>query len=256
MSKNKGNLMIQNHETSADLIRVEYEKIIRKKYPRLINRWPIVSGCNFATGEFNNYILIFFQHTGIKNRTCHMWIDKKFLNFIDNIEINDSNLEKIKDRLGDFYDSKKKDVAIIIKKNEPVKKVIFELLNKHEIEMGVAKLKIFLSHKGIDKEMVKDFEKTLRLIGYDPWIDVNMEAGLELNREILKGFNDSCAAIFFITENFKDEEFLADEVDYAINEKREKKENFSIITLVFNKNDGLLNVPNLLKKYVVKNPKT
>ena len=32
--------------------------------------------------------------------------------------------------------------------------------------------------------------------------------------------------------------------------------NFSIITLVFNKNDGLSNVPNLLKKYVVKNPKT
>jgi hypothetical protein len=49
-----------------------------------------------------------------------------------------------------------------------------------------------------------------------------MAAGVELDRGILQGFNDSCAAVFFVTPRFKDENYLATEVNYAMIEKRKK----------------------------------
>jgi hypothetical protein len=116
--------------------------------------------------------------------------------------------------------------------------------------------KIFLSHKGANKPLVRNFDATLRILGFDTWLDENaMHAGVELERGILQGFKDSCAAIFFITPEFKDENYLATEINYAIAEKREKGNRFAIITLVFideNGNSGL--VPGLLKPYVWKEP--
>ena len=53
--------------------------------------------------------------------------------------------------------------------------------------------------------------------------------------------------MFFITENFKDEKYLAAEVDYAIQQKREKGSKFAIITLRF---EGSAGVPDLLTPYV------
>ncbi len=46
-------------------------------------------------------------------------------------------------------------------------------------------------------------------MGLAPWLDEDdMVAGSSLHREILKGFKESCAVIFFISANFKDEKFL------------------------------------------------
>ena len=58
-----------------------------------------------------------------------------------------------------------------------------------------------------------------------------MPAGANLERELLQGFEESCAAIFFITERFTDEKYLATEVDYAVLQKRKKGKKFAIITL-------------------------
>ena len=71
----------------------------------------------------------------------------------------------------------------------------------------------------------------------------------------MKGFEDSCAAIFFITitPNYKDGNYLATEVDYAIQEKRKKGDKFSIITLVLQEAQSD-NVPALLHRYVWKQP--
>lgn len=116
--------------------------------------------------------------------------------------------------------------------------------------------KIFLSHKFANKPLVRNFDSTLRILGFDTWLDEDaMHAGVELERSILQGFKDSCAAVFFITPEFKDENYLATEINYAIAEKREKGNRFAIITLVFkdqNGNSGL--VPELLKPYVWKEP--
>lgn len=45
--------------------------------------------------------------------------------------------------------------------------------------------KIFLSHKGSDKEKVVDIKDTLELLGYNPWLDDDaMPAGTSVDRGI------------------------------------------------------------------------
>lgn len=122
----------------------------------------------------------------------------------------------------------------------------------------IGETKVFLSHKGSDKPLVRRFFTVLKTIGFDPWLDEDaMIAGTELERGILQGFKDSCAAVFFITPNFLDEGFLRTEVNYAIGEKRVKGDRFAIITIVFTGKKGEKGaVPELLKQYVWKEPPT
>ena len=128
-----------------------------------------------------------------------------------------------------------------------------------EIDMTISDAKkVFLSHKGADKELVIDFKETLKILGYDPWLDKDaMPAGASVERELLQGMQDSCGVVFFITPSFKDEGFLETEVNYAIREKREKGDKFTIVTLRFVGADGNTSeIPELLKPYVWKQPKT
>lgn len=118
--------------------------------------------------------------------------------------------------------------------------------------------KIFLSHKGVDKQDVRDYKLTLEMMGYDPWIDEDaMPAGTSLERGLLKGMKDSCGVVFFLTPSFKDVGFLETEIDYAIREKRAKGDRFAIIALQFIDDAGNVGeIPELLTGYVWKNPKT
>ncbi len=103
---------------------------------------------------------------------------------------------------------------------------------------------------------MREYKKTLEILGFDPWLDEDaMQAGAELERSLMRGFSDSCAAIFFVTPNYKDDNYLATEVDYAIQEKRKKGDKFSIITLVLGDGDRKGAVPELLHRYVWKEPK-
>ena len=79
-----------------------------------------------------------------------------------------------------------------------------------------------------------------------------MAAGANLEREIKRGFDESCAAVFFITENFVDDKYLAAEVDYAVMQKREKGKKFAIITLRYS---DAVPVPDLLTPYIHKDVK-
>lgn len=128
-----------------------------------------------------------------------------------------------------------------------------------EIDMKASdSKKIFLSHKGVDKDDVIDFKKSLQLLGYDPWLDEDaMPAGTTLERGLLQGMQDSCGVVFFITPLFKDEGYLETEVNYAIQEKRMKGDKFAIIALQFVDTDGNMGeIPELLKTYVWKKPKS
>ena len=118
--------------------------------------------------------------------------------------------------------------------------------------------KVFLSHNASDKSMVIDFKETLKLLGYDPWIDDDaMPAGAQVDRAIAKGMIDSCAVVFFITASFQDKGYLQAEIDLAVQQKREKGDRFSIITLVFSGAGGNeAEIPDLLKPYVWKSPST
>ena len=109
-------------------------------------------------------------------------------------------------------------------------------------------IRIFLSHKSVDKPIVLRYYNALKELGFEPWLDQpDMPAGTNLERGILDGFEKSCAAVFFITENFKDESYLAAEVDYAIAQKRKKGNKFAIITLRY---PNASPVPGLLRPYI------
>jgi hypothetical protein len=117
--------------------------------------------------------------------------------------------------------------------------------------------KIFLSHKGKDKKLVRRFQRVLDAFGYDVWLDEkNLKTGDHLERGISNGFKDSCAAVFFITENFRDERYIMTEINYAIREKRNKENLFSIITLVLKSPEAKPDIPDLLREYVWKSPRT
>jgi hypothetical protein len=110
--------------------------------------------------------------------------------------------------------------------------------------------KIFLSHKSVDKPLVYRHYNPLKTLGFDPWLDERgMPAGSNLEREVLRGFEESCAAVFFITASFKDDRYLAAEVDYAVMQKRKKDRKFSIVTLRYANASA---VPALLTPYIYK----
>ncbi len=116
--------------------------------------------------------------------------------------------------------------------------------------------KVFLSHKGCDKPLVRRFKDVLGQIGFQPWLDEDaMHPGVELERGLLNGFKESCAAVFFITPSFVDEQYLATEVNYALQQKREKGDRFAIVMLRLpdaNGNRG--EIPELLRIYVWAEP--
>lgn len=101
-----------------------------------------------------------------------------------------------------------------------------------------------------DKPRVELSYRVLKQLGYDPWLDEpDMPAGVNLERSILQGFEESCAAVFFITDNFVDEKYLATEVGYAVQQKREKEEKFAIITLRYS---DAAEVPKRLRRFTWK----
>jgi hypothetical protein len=135
-------------------------------------------------------------------------------------------------------------------------KTIVTILMDEDIVMEQLPMKIFLSHKSLDKTLIRRYKKALESVGMETWLDEDaMAAGTNLNRALLAGMNESCAAVFFITPNYVDEQYLATEVDYAITEKLKKQDRFAIITLVLRDSDGQKgNVPPLLQPYVWKEP--
>lgn len=111
--------------------------------------------------------------------------------------------------------------------------------------------KIFLSHKSKNKDIVRRYYNALKEVGFDPWLDEsNMAAGANLERELIRGFDESCAVVFFMTEHFTDENYLATEIDYATEQKRRKDKKFAIITLRY---PGANEVPRLLTRYIYSN---
>jgi hypothetical protein len=138
----------------------------------------------------------------------------------------------------------------------PHTETVVQFIVTEEEAVSILGQRIFLSHKGIDKPRVKEFANALRGIGFDPWLDEDaMAAGVELERGLLQGMEDSCAAVFFITPHFEDSGFPATEVNYAMAEKREKGVRFAIISLVLAGDDGRRGaVPELLRQFVFKEP--
>lgn len=240
---------------AGDIIIQEYRKVVQAKYSHLSATWPVVSGYDLLNGKYGNYIICIFKHTGNTNVMSSNIVDFNS-NIVGFSELNESNIDAARNNLIEAFRLSNMDAVVILNIfGQNLSSEISKLLEYHEYTMGVKKMKIFLSHKGADKPMVRLYKTTLETLGFEVWLDEDaMPAGTALHRGILQGFKESCAAIFFITPNYKDEGFLETEINYAITEKMQKGNNFSIITLVFEKDGKCGEVPELLKTYVWKQP--
>lgn len=171
------------------------------------------------------------------------------------------NLPKIKEAYGELFEAcawMQGEIPIAYSIDSEINSsipIISFLISKREIEEKLPK-KVFLSHKGGNKTMVREYFHVLKELGFDPWLDEDaMVAGDTLDRGILAGMKESCACVFFITPDYKDEGYLEDEINYAKMAKRGKGNKFAIITLQFEESGKKGDIPELLEPYVWKQPK-
>jgi len=251
--------------TTVDYILDQYRKIISERHPLRVGAWPVLSGYNVTVGNMGELHAHIFKHTGNSGIVHSSGIGEISAAISGATSIDHASLEAVRDNLARHFRLGSEDAVVFVhavpdgegyKVGLPVGE-IERLIRQHEAYMGLSPMKIFLSHKSTDKTLLREFAKALEAIGFQPWLDEEaMHAGVNLERGLLNGFEQSCAVVFFITENFVDKDYLATEIDYAIRQKRAKDDKFSIITLCFNRDGKKGRVPDLLKTYVYKEPST
>lgn len=118
--------------------------------------------------------------------------------------------------------------------------------------------RIFLSHKGINKDIVRQYRDVLSAAGLRPWMDESdLSAGNALVRALSEGMADSCAAVFFVTPEYQDTGYLRSEIDDALAQKVARGDGFALITLAIADEHGKRGkVPEPLAKYIWKEPNT
>jgi len=234
-----------------------YRDLVSQNHKDLQKHWPIISGYNVKIGVLSDYLIVFFNHTANSGMKTIYGIGDLPSSLIGTNGINPTNINSVRKKLAKHFQATSKDAIFILKEHlSNIQTELIEILKQHESTLGLTPMKIFLSHKGIDKPKVREYKEVLSLLGFDIWLDEDaMSAGAELERELLQGFKDSCAAIFFVTPNYLDEQYLSTEVNYAIQEKRAKGKEFSLIVLVMEENGKKGDVPELLKQYVWKEPR-
>ena len=143
----------------------------------------------------------------------------------------------------------------IVSKNGQEMTYLKFVITKEEV-MNQWPNKIFLSHNSTDKGLVRKYKKALEMFGYSTWLDDDMHAGAEPTNNISDGFQRSCAAVFFITPNFKETSFITMEIDCALKEKSCKNEKFSIISLLLGNAKDTFTILTKLDDFVYKQPKS
>ncbi|MEA1831727.1 toll/interleukin-1 receptor domain-containing protein [Methylobacterium durans] len=241
-----------------DWVLDHYRKLVQARHPSKEAFWPLLSGFNVKIGGAGDWVVLIYSATGMPGFVNQSGLGDLPSSLLGVTTVSENNLDQVRPHLERHYGAGPRDAVIFFnqKTGQLPTRELEVTLRRHEYAMGLTPMKIFLSHKGTDKPLVRDFEKTLRLLGFDPWLDEDaMSAGVELERALVKGFEDSCAVVFFVTKNYVDENFLASEVNYAIAQKRKKGDKFSIITLAFD-GAGSDNISTLLHQYVWKTPAT
>ena len=242
-----------------DIAFFAYKIYVESYFPDLVEYWPVIAGTHYKIGNFAKYYVVVLIDQGPTSFIQTLGIGNIKLNLN---EIDRTNPNMIRKELFSLLNLKKRDAIFLFDNtnnysnwNADLERDLKENFLQHKMVMNMEPMKIFLSHKSINKDKVRNFKTILELLGFSPWLDEEaMSAGANLERSLHSGMVDSCAAIFFITPDYKDEKYLATEIDYAISRKRQY-EKFSIITLVFSDENGEKGVvPNLLQPYVWKEP--
>jgi TIR domain len=233
-----------------------YQDLVTHAHPAETAFWPVLSGYSYSVRRFGDWFVLIFEHTGRKGHVEFSHAGEFTPEELGVSTIDDRNLNSVRQTIETRLRLKATDAVLLLRHDRTMDSELVSMLQKHELSMGLLPLKIFLSHTGADKPLVRQFKGTLSYLGFDPWMDEDVVAGMEVERAILQGFKDSCAAVFFVTPRFKDENYLRTEVNYAIDQRRLKGERFAIITLVFEEDGQKGDIPELLKYYVWKEPKS
>ena len=250
--------MISNDDQRplADVLH-EYQQRLSVLFPDRVQSWPLLNGWNLVSASFKDWWVYVLKDAGFTLVTSSSGFGELTASATGAPEITSENREFVRRRLEQYFNIGSRDAILFWPPDGNLEPEFAAMLRRHELALGLGPMKIFLSHKGSDKPLVRRYKETLRLLGFDPWLDEDaMIAGVDLERGLLDGFAKSCAAVFFVTPSFKDEKYLATEVDYAIAEKRKKNDRFGIITLVFSNGTDKGTVPELLHRFVWKEPKS
>lgn len=247
-----------DHGTDRKLMDA-YRVLVTNRFPHHASGWPLLLGYDLRTVGLPGGTAFIFEDTRNSAVMNFSGLGELTAGDLGLLQVDETNADQTRGWIERRYNVREQDgVLITLSKgnNHFLPPGQLEgLLHKHAQYLGLTPMRIFLSHKGVDKEMVRRFQRLLKELGFDPWLDDDaMPAGVQPDRAILQGFKDSCAAVFFVTPDFKDETWLATEVEYARAEKRAKASRFAIITLCLTKDGAQGEVPELLKNYVYKKP--
>lgn len=233
----------------------KYQGRISLIFPDRVQSWPLLNGWDLVSATFKDWKVYVVKDAGFTPVTAMSGFGELSEAATGAPDITSINREFVRDRLEQFFNIGRRDAILLWPPDNILEPEFDAMMRRHELALGLAPMKIFLSHKGSDKPLARKYKETLQLLGFDPWLDEDaMTAGVNLERGVLDGFKQSCAAVFFVTPSFKDERYLATEVDYAIAEKNKKGDRFAIITLVFKRGTEKGTVPDLLHRFVWKEP--
>ena len=235
-----------------------YRQLVNQEHPEVTD-WPIASGCDAIGARCGSALFLHLKDTmvgGISKTSGMLTLDKAVTG-VDRVDRH--NRGAVLERLEGHFRPAPRDALFLLedvidsagKLNIPLALLDEQLravMSRHEIVLGLVPTKIFLSHKTADKARVMGYYNTLKLLGFDPWIDKEeMPAGTNVHRGIHKGFQDGCAVVFFITPRFKDEAYISAEIEYAMAQKTKRGDKFAIITLVLEDGAHEGKVPEMLK---------
>ena len=188
---------MKNDKTLEQQIVDMYRTVVAKKHPTYISGWPILTGYNIKTASYKGWNIVIFVNTGNPVMVSSSGLGEVSSDIIGYETITDKNKSQIRERLLKHLRLGRNDAIFIFDNNGRIDDDLEYILLQHEIEMGLCPMKIFLSHKGADKPMVREFKKTLEELGFDPWLDEDaMTAGTELERAILQGFKNFALPYF------------------------------------------------------------
>jgi hypothetical protein len=259
--------MTKENTLEDEFLRV-YREMVERDYPNMVALWPLFKDNNTHAYVWDGFCVLVLQDVGRLTTPKHHSIPEVLIPRLAG-ELSRGGKSALKRLISRSLNLTSRDFVVFINVTETATEggyfvkfsqadlveEALEAMEQHKTALGISNNKIFLSHKGVDKLLVRDYKSTLDLLGFDTWLDEDaMPAGTSLDRGISQGFRDSCAVVFFMTPNFKDEGYLETEIDYARREKREKGDKFQIITLVIGVGEQKIDIPELLKTYVYKFP--
>ena len=152
---------MENEKSVYDQIIDSYTSLVSSKHPTGVSGWPILTGHNIKHGIFNGWNIIVFEHTGNPVMKSTQGIGDISSAIIGDSQITDDNKAGVRERISRHFRLSRSDALFIFDQMDDIQQDLTAVLLQHEMEMGLCPMRVFLSHKGADKPMVREFKDTL-----------------------------------------------------------------------------------------------